>query len=35
MGRGLAAPRYPIIFPGCYPALRQGGSPGVATSVPL
>ena len=27
MGRGLAAHRYPIIFLGCYLALRQGGPP--------
>jgi hypothetical protein len=26
VGRGLAAHRYPIIFLGCYLALRQGGS---------
>jgi hypothetical protein len=35
MGRGLGAPRYPIIFLGCYLALRQGGPPAVPTFVRL
>jgi hypothetical protein len=35
MGRGLAAHRYPIIFLGCYLALRQDISPGIPTFVRL
>ena len=35
MGRGPVAHRYPIIFLGCYLALREGGSPGIPTFVRL